>query len=41
MNVKRPKNYDVIIAFIVFIFCILYALFSNVVNVAPSVVSVN
>ncbi len=40
MNVKHPKNYDVIVAFVVFIFCILYALFSNVAHVAPTVVSV-
>ena len=29
MNKNYPKNYDVIVAFVVFLICILYALFSN------------
>lgn len=41
MNFKNPKNYDVVIAFIVFLFCIFYALFSNVATVGPTVVIVN
>ncbi len=41
MNVKSPKNYDVVIAFVVFLFCIFYALFSNVAKIAPTVVSLH
>ncbi|GEM_PF-2351865 len=37
MNTYFPKNYDVVIAFVIFLICIFYALFAGFELDAPSV----
>lgn len=41
MNAKASKNYDVVVAFVVFLICILYALMANVEHITSAVATVN
>ncbi|MDX1941317.1 MAG: hypothetical protein SFU99_12245 [Saprospiraceae bacterium] len=41
MKSNYPKNYDVIVAFIVFLICILCALFVNLSHLSSTVAGVN